>query len=333
VRLACFALLLSAWAPWAPATAAQQRGQRVVVQYPQKEPYRSMEEVQAGLPDSAYALPMRSWGQRIWIPVDFPGGVKADALLDTGSEMTLVNTARVGLKDVKLGGASQLQGSFAGGMGVQQAKVDWLKLGTLEMKNVSLGVVKHGPGHLLQDIDLVLGMDLMRTYRFSLDFKNKRMIFWKRGANLPPAGEGLERLALRLSRGVGDLGMRPHLMATVNGKAKANFLLDTGADGPTFVASANPEALGFDGNLTPFPNKHLLGPVAANLPIFSANYAEIQIGAWTVKDTPGILVVGGRNPSLSHMNILGTTFMQQFDTVHFDLTTQTLTLDRPKATE
>src|SRR4029077_8209115 len=137
------------------------------------------------------------------------------------------------------------QGAFVGEVRTQHAVLKKLSLGEHNRDNVPIATIQHGKGQALELIDMVLGMDLLAASRFTVDFKNSRILFWPAGSVLPRPAPGIDRVQVSVQRGFRDEGTRPRVEAKINGKFKALFLVDFGADIPMYVATQPLADLGF----------------------------------------------------------------------------------------
>ena len=90
--------------------------------------------------------------------------------------MTLLNRARVQLKDLRVGFGETAQGVFVGEIRAQHAVLKKLALGDNARESVPISTIQHGKGQALELIDMVLGMDVLEATRFTIDFKNSRIL-------------------------------------------------------------------------------------------------------------------------------------------------------------
>jgi hypothetical protein len=291
----------------------------------------------AAPPDPAGAVvPLKVFADRCFIPVTLNGAVACEAILDTGSEATLLNRARVEVKDLRPAGVSQLQGAHVGAVGAEQVVLDSLALGDCLLRNVSIGAIRHGKDQQLGMLDLILGMDVLGTRRFTLDFESRRFVWWAPKAALPPAGPGVERIRVPLGRSTADPGTRPWAEGIANGKHRALFLVDTGAGPVLLLNLKKPE----DAVLP------LDGPLCARLPvndggnrrelsIFRANLTKLELGHAAFENVSAEVldaspVVGPvlRQELGYGYHTIGTTFLKTLKAVHFDFPGRAILLDR-----
>jgi predicted aspartyl protease len=282
------------------------------------------------------ALPLKVFADRCFVPVTLNGTIPCEAILDTGSEATLLNRARVEVKDLRPAGAVQLQGSHVGALGAESVMLDSLSLGACVLRNVPIGAIRHGKDQTLGMLDLILGMDVLRPRRFTCDFEKERFVLWEPKTELPKPGAGIERLRLPLGRSSSDPGTRPWVNGTVNGKLRALFLVDTGAGPVVLLNLKKPEECAVP----------LAGPpcavVSANdgghakrLSLFRATLAKFELDRMVFENVPAEVldaspVVGPllRQELGCTYNVIGTAFLKTLKAVHFDLPGRALYLDR-----
>lgn len=282
------------------------------------------------------ALPLKVFADRCFIPVTLNGTVQCEAILDTGSEATLLNRARVEVKDLRPAGAVQLQGSQVGALGAESVLLDSLAIGACVLRNVPVGAIRHGKGQTLEMLDLILGMDVLRPRRFTCDFENQRFVLWEPKTELPKPAAGIERLRLALGRSSSDPGTRPWVNGTVNGKLRALFLVDTGAGPVVLLSLKKPEEC--DVPLTGPPCAVVSANDGGNtkrLSLFRATLAKFELDRMAFENVPAEVldaspVVGPllRQELGCTYNVIGTTFLKTLKAVHFDLPGRALYLDR-----
>lgn len=293
---------------------------------------------EAELPKGVIAVPLKVFANRLFIPITLNGEATCEGLLDTGSEVTLINKARVKLTKPRLGATQQLEGAFVGGLGAQRVTLDSLAIGAYTGKEVPAAQVEQRKGQKLELIDMLLGMDFLGRFRFTLDFARERFLLWTVRAELGKAPAGIERLRLAVQRPYASDGNRPRVYGTVNEKHRVSFLVDTGADGPLFVAFKKPEEYGFQlaEALTGLARIND-GGVSRELPMRNATYARLDFEGMSFADVPGKVldasaVTGAlaKQDLAAFYNILGTPFLKTCSAVHFDLAERAVYLERAK---
>jgi hypothetical protein len=295
------------------------------------------------LPKGVTAAPFEISGERIFVNAVLTNQTptqnsiaQCKCLIDTGSELTLLNRARVQLKDLKVGFGEAAQGAFVGEIRAQHAVLKKLALGDHFRENVPINTIQHGKGQALELIDMVLGMDLLASARFSIDFKNNRILFWPPGSVLPRPAPGVERVQVSVQRGFRDEGTRPRIEAKINGKFKALFLVDFGADLPMYVATQPLADLGFK-----IPAGDPLGcvrvhdaTVVRDCYYYAQTFEKVEFGAMAVNNVEGRILGAGevspvaRQDVQTMYNILGTPFLKHFDTVHIDMPAKSVYFER-----
>jgi len=293
----------------------------------------------ADLPKDCVVCPMKLWGDRVFIPVKLNGETSAECLIDTGSEVSVLNKARVQVKDLKIGGTQQLQGAFVGDLGTERATLTTLKIGEKEYANIAIGVINHGAGRKLEQIDMLLGMDFLSRTRFTLDFEHQRFIIWPFRAPLPKAADGMERERLPLRRPPGETStLLPRVDATLNGKAQVNFLIDSGAGGPYYVATQPLKDLGLPTEGGDAGRLRLgSGASAVQVPMLQMDVAKLELGKLVFENVPFKVIdastgVGpaAKQDLLIGNNVLGTPLLKQTRAVHFDMQERAVYIERIK---
>ncbi len=184
---------------------------------------------------------------------------------------------------------------------------------------------------------MVLGMDLLSRSRFTIDFKNSRVLFWPPGSAMPNAAADVERVQLPVERGFHETGVRPRVLGKLNGKTSAQFLLDVGADTPMYVASRDFRELGFAPAGEPGGQMQVASPSAAmTLSFYTQPWPRLELGAMLFENLDGRILAAEHAPSgtrqdlESMYNILGTPFLKTFDALHIDMPNKCVYLERPK---
>ncbi len=288
------------------------------------------------LPAGVEIAPFELQGDRLFITAKLNDKTTCQCLLDTGSELTILNRARVDVPDLKPGALEVAQGSFVGTMQLSSASLKKLTLGAHTLERVPISTLAHGKGNKLELIDMLIGMDLLGRSRFTIDFKHSRVLFWPPGA-LPRPDPGTERVQLGVHRGFREEGSRPRVQAKINGKIDALFLIDFGADTPLYVATKDFRELGFAPAGEPTGMlKAANGDQALSLSVYQQAWPKLELGIFAFENVDGRVVAAERagpvmREDLQTMyNILGTPFLKTFDAVHIDMPNKQVSFDRPK---
>jgi hypothetical protein len=290
------------------------------------------------LPAGVESAPFEIIGDRLFITAKLNDKAVCQALLDTGSEMTLLNRARVDVPDLHPAAMETAQGSFVGAMQVSSATLKKFAVGAHTLERVPIFTLNHGKGKKLEQIDLVLGMDLLGRSRFTVDFRNSRVLFWPPAAPLPHPDAGIERVQLAVRRGFREeVSIRPRIEAKLNGKITGLFLVDFGADTPLFVATKNFRDIGFAAADEPSGYIQAVnGDQNLTLSFYRQPWPKLELGAMAFEKIEGRVVAADRagpvmREDLQTMyNILGTPFLKVFDAVHIDMPNKTVLFDRKK---
>jgi predicted aspartyl protease len=300
-------------------------------------PSPSPPPVAAELPKGVVAVPFEIKGERLFVAAKLNDETACTCLIDTGSEVTLINRARVTVKNLRAGGFESLQGAFVGGIQSQPAVLKKLELGGEVLQNCAVSVVNHGAGTALEQIDMLLGMDLLGRARFTVDFKNSRLLFWPPGMALGRAPAGIERVQLAVQRGFREDGVRPRIEAKVNGKIPTQFLIDFGADTPLYVATRDFKELGFAPAGEPAGSVGIATAQGSQtLMFYRQAWPKLEFGAMGFEQIEGRILAALTAPAVAKQdlqatyNILGTPFLKSLDAIHIDMPAKTVYFERAK---
>ncbi len=291
------------------------------------------------LAPGAVAAPFEIIGDRLFIPATLNDDASCSCLLDTGSEVTLLNRARVTVKNLRYGAFDQLQGAFVGNFRSQPATLKKFALGKdgkQQFESCAIGVINQGKGTQLEQIDMILGMDLLSHARFTIDFKHSRVIFWPPNSVLTKPADGIERIQLATHRGLKEEGTRPRILARLNGKTAAEFLVDFGADTPLYVATHDFKELGFDPAGEASGSMELATPAPMTLFFYRQFWPKLEFSTMAFERVEGRIIAAAqapasvRNDLQTMYNILGTPFLKTLDAVHIDMPGKLVSFDRAK---
>jgi len=297
------------------------------------EPSRA---TQSDSPNQPLEVPLTVRHERVFITVRFDADTECACLIDTGAEVSLINKARVKVKDLRVVGTEQLQGTFVGGVATQKVLVPNFQIGARAWKNVPMRVLEHGAGQKLEQVDMLLGMDFLARTRFTLDFARERLILWPFRAPLPDPPSGVTREHLPLRNLAGD--PLPRVEATVNGKKRGSFLVDSGAGGPIFVVLGGMAENGFEAGGEVASNMHVgSGSNRKSFPVRDAVFKRLEFGKLVLEelrgrvvDVQGELGPVGRDELQTGCNVLGTPVLRRMSAVHFDMPGKSLYFEQLK---
>jgi len=288
------------------------------------------------LPAGVEAAPFEIQGDRLFVASTVNGDTPCLCLIDTGSEATILNRARVNAPDIHPGAIEAVQGSFVGMMQVSPAYLKKLTLGAHTLVRPPIFCASQGKGKKLELIDMVLGMDLLGQTRFTVDLKNSRILFWPPGSALQRADAGIERVQLAVHRGLGEDGTRPRVEVKLNGKTNALFLIDFGADTPLFIAPKDFRELGFAPAAEPSGAIAVSSEQSYTLNYYTQAWPKLELGSMAFEKVEGRIVaadyVGAVLKQQLQMlyNLLGTPFLKNFDAIHIDMPAKLVYFDRVK---
>ncbi len=129
---------------------------------------------------SSLATPVTIEGNQVLVPVSFGYGsrsVQAVLLLDTGASFTSLHSDVASRLDISLDHAPKTLGQVYGGglIVAKTANLAYLTVGPHTRRDVSVRFVDHnGPP---VRFDGLLGMDVLRNYRYHIDFTNQRIVW------------------------------------------------------------------------------------------------------------------------------------------------------------
>lgn len=291
------------------------------------------------LPKDATCVPLKVFAGRVFIPATLNGQVTCDCLIDTGAEVSLINKARVPLKDLPVLGTEQIQGAFVGAVAMQKTRLKSLSIGQTTYQEVAFRAIEHRKGQKLEQIDMTLGIDFLSRSRFTLDFAREQFVIWPPRSPLPPPPASIERVRVNTHRASGDGVAFPRIYGTVNEKAKALFLVDTGAGPFYFVALKKAEEYGFPTD----------GPVVATMRLNDGgnsreikiretliqrlDFEQVRLQPFTGKVVEAQQVVGplAKQDLQVSYTLIGTPVLKTQSAVHFDMPSGCIYFDRPKA--
>jgi hypothetical protein len=295
-------------------------------------------EPKSELPAGAVCVPFTIESNRLFITAKVNGTAECRCIIDTGSEVTLLNKARVKVP-LRIRASEQLQGDFVGAIDSQRAVLDSLALGAHVSKNLAVGVIDHGEGKKLAQIEMLLGMDFLSRQRFSLDFEKQQMILWPLRSELPKPAEKVERSRLRAYRGAsGSDDPRMRLVAGINQKTKATFMLDTAADTPMYVIDKPLKEYGFDGNATAAGKMGIndngkqqearyFNVLIKRFDFDKTSFADVAARAL---DVSAIKNISTKTHMNNCYNIVGLPFLRTIPVIHFDAPASAIYFDRKK---
>lgn len=274
-------------------------------------------------PRDAVSVPMEVYGNRVFIPAKVNGKTVKRCLIDTGSEVTLINQAHVRLERYQRVGGDRLQGSFVGGINAKRILVPSFEMGSQVFNRFRASLIDHRRGQPLHLIQMLLGMDFLGRRRFSLDFEKKRFLLWHSGTELPPPRDGSERIRLPVHRALVDGTRRPWIWGALKGSRRVCFLLDTGADSPIFPIFKDPKHYGVV--LEKTSKRRSVGR-GRSVQQYEASAKRLTFGEIAFLNVPVRVIDAStvRHPvtrrTLSDsFTILGATFLKRLRVVHVDM--------------
>jgi predicted aspartyl protease len=228
-------------------------------------------------------------------------------LLDTGSTHSAVSArtaADIGAPVV----AKTVTGSAAGSQDTLVVRIDSLKVGAVEIADVLASIVEldgiAGEGSL----DGVIGQDALAALRYTIDFRQRRVIWWPKESLVAP-GASLE-LQWNHGRFVTSLP-QPHSLL--------RLVPDTGA---TSLLLFDPDRTL---PITELPALATLKTMSGAAEVRLARVRELQIGALTLRDVPA--AVADRDAS-EPAEIDGLLPLHWFDRVTVDGPRKRMTIEK-----
>jgi hypothetical protein len=180
-------------------------------------------------------------------------------------------------------------------------------------------------------------MDVLSRYRFTLDFARERLVVWGAGrGELPQAGKDVERTRLALQPGRFTDDPRPRVIGSINGKAKATFLIDTAADSTMFVATRSLKDYDMESEGLSGLMGILDGSARKQLPLYNVTFAKTTLGSATYEQVKGrvldcteVKAAQAQADLTGSYNLLGISFLKTLSAFHY-VPRDGVYLERPK---
>ncbi|HYF47786.1 MAG TPA: tetratricopeptide repeat protein [Planctomycetota bacterium] len=288
-------------------------------------------------PEGTTTIPFRIFANRVFVPIRLNDKVDAEGLLDTGAEVSIINRARVKI-DLPQVGSENLHGDMIGKLAVKTVSLASLSIGKVTPKKLSIGAVEQGAGTKFENVDFLLGMDVLGKWRFTLDFEHSLLVLWPEKSKLPPASAGIDRVQTGVVSPPAGAATRPFVLSTLNQKHTATFLIDTAADAPMFVAFQKPSDMGLATQPTASGAVTLHdGGKKMELSFYPATFATLSIGPKGIFNEVAGRVVDASavknsltQQDLKFLNVIGLPFLKTLRALHVDMPAKTVWLDREK---
>jgi predicted aspartyl protease len=244
-------------------------------------------------------------------------------LLDTGSTNTSVSSRTAEALRAPVV-AKALMGSVAGSRMTLVVRIDSLTIGPVHVDDLLASVVELDEISGGDDLDGVIGHDALGSLRYTIDFRERRVMWWPgdaepgcegakvrrcerrcEGAKVRRCGrETLERETLELESRDGRF-----LVSLPQEKSLVRLVPDTGAESLLLFAPHN--AL----PVTRLPASATLTTMSGDAEVRLATLRELRVGALTLRDVPA--VVAERGPS-EPSGVDGLLPLHLFDRVTVD---------------
>ncbi|QSQ19493.1 aspartyl protease family protein [Pyxidicoccus parkwayensis] len=269
--------------------------------------------------DSTGFIPFEFFNEnRVYIPAKV-NGHETQVLLDSGAEMTVVDTAyarELGLKTqgqlAAVGSGGQAQAQLAGGVDIS---IGDLRLTGLTVAIIDLAEVARAIGHPLP---VILGKEAFNQLVVDVDFPNRRVAFHEASSfKAPPR-------AVRLPL-VESAGGQRAVQVSIEGRPAIPVLFDVGNAGALSLFPAYWQQAGLlTGRRS---SKTLSGAVGGLRERDVATLKHIQLAGVTLKDVPTVFDDAGGSVSTSDrlLGNLGLAVLGRFRMVT-DYATDTLML-------
>jgi predicted aspartyl protease len=258
----------------------------------------SMSFPHAAAPErSAATLFERGQQGGIVLPVMLNGRGPFRFLLDTGSTHTAVSAvtaADVGAPVV----AKASMGSVAGSRERLVVRIDAVEFGAIRVGELLASVVDLDGIVDTHGIDGVIGLDVLAPLRYTIDFRQRRIVWWPTDA-LVARGRPLE-LQSRHGR---------FLIALPQGRALVRLVPDTGAESLLLFDPGH--ALPVTDLRTPATLTTTSGATEVQL----ARVRELRVGSLTLRDIPAVVV---RRDDSEPAEVDGLLPLHLFDRVTVD---------------
>jgi hypothetical protein len=280
------------------------------------QPRRRLVEFPEGTP--SVELPVHFVGDAIFVRVTIAGR-GLDFTLDTGAAgITLDASVARELGLAQFGRHSAL---LARRFERANAIVPEMRVGSLVMRNVAVGVIPHGwetpPG--VKDVGL-LGFDFLYELGLTLDYEHKRVIAVPGGAFKAPADPDGTVFDIHLGTSV------PRTTVTVNGVETKEFIIDSGAGGSIMLTDRftrqHPDAFTY---LRPLGKAHYFRGIGGIFEAVPYRIGLLQLGGWDLRRWIAYRIEPGSYASTGLDGLIGTDFLKLF-TVSLDYTNKRIHL-------
>jgi Aspartyl protease len=128
--------------------------------------------------NGAIAIPVSVRGSKVIVSVTFNDSITANLLLDTGASRTMISTRTA--RDLRLQSTGSGVGYGIGGyVRVSTARIDSVRIGEAEMRNISVMIHDFSPDPSYEGL---LGFDLLSQFHMSLDLQKAVLVLTPRKA-------------------------------------------------------------------------------------------------------------------------------------------------------
>jgi hypothetical protein len=128
--------------------------------------------------NGAIVIPVIIRGSKVIVSVTFNDSIAANLLLDTGASQTMISTRTA--RDLRLHSTGSGKGYGIGGyVTVSTARIDSVKIGEVEMRNIPVMIHDFSPDPSYEGL---LGFDLLSQFHMSLDLQKAVLVLTPRKA-------------------------------------------------------------------------------------------------------------------------------------------------------
>jgi predicted aspartyl protease len=241
------------------------------------------------------------------LPVRLNGRGPFRFLLDTGSTHTAVTTKTAAAIDAPIVAKTRI-GSVAGSREALVVRIDALDVGPLSLPGLLASVIELDG---MNDIDGVIGHDALSDVRYTIDFRQRQLVWW------PPAASVEHGNVIELESRNGRF-----LASLLQDRTVLRLVPDTGASSLLLVDPA--QAL----PLTRLPSQATLTTTSAATAVQLARLRELRVGAVVLRNVPAVVV--GRDQS-EPADVDGLLPLHLFDRVTVDGPRKRLIIEKSRA--
>jgi predicted aspartyl protease len=252
-------------------------------------------------------VPFEMIGNHIFVRASVNKNDKRVFFFDTGAGVNVISLAYARAIGLPLSDPIQGQG-IGGNVSIYPVSYNTFELGdiTFGAQTVYAIDVEHIQQKLGFELAGIIGMDFINRFVVKIDYDNKTLTFYK-PESFKYTGTGAEVKMNGIT-----------IEATLNGKHKGKFQLDTGA-GSLSLNRPFVESMGWFNRTDDMPMTYSIGADNTKIPSYMALFDSFEIGGYTLTDVPVDFskADSGVFKGDKMMGNIGNSILRNF-TVYFD---------------